>query len=295
MEIDTTDGRQANRTATLNAESVLQALVAVRSNAGGGSGTAWGPDLVVTNHHVAPGDDATVVTHDERELAADVIAHDPEHDLALLRIDGGGLMAATPGASRSLRPGNLVYAAGNPWGTRGVVTAGIVISINGATAENGVPLERAIRADLRIAPGNSGGPMFDAAGRVVGINSMISGAMAVAVPVEDVVALVAAPLAEERGFIGIFASPVPVPEALAASYPIPDGAALMLTGIHDGSPADVAGLIPGDLLLGVDGEAHGLRSLERQLHGLRRGRPSRLMLLRGGSLLEATVTPVARA
>ncbi|MEX1104414.1 MAG: trypsin-like peptidase domain-containing protein, partial [Dehalococcoidia bacterium] len=155
-------------------------LVAVRSRDGGGSGTIWRQDgLIVTNNHVVPGDTAEVQLPDDGVLAARVIAREPEHDLAALQVEASGLAAATPGDSAGVRPGQLVFAAGNPWGLRGTVTAGIVASTGKATIENGVPLEEAVRANVRLAPGNSGGPLADAAGRVIGINAMISGGMAI--------------------------------------------------------------------------------------------------------------------
>ncbi len=158
-------------------------LVAVRSDAGGGSGTVWGSDgLVITNHHVAPGSEATVELADGRVFPATIAARDPERDLAALRIDAAGLTAAVPAPAGSVRPGTLAFAIGNPWGRRGVITAGVVLGTGPAVLESGLELEDAVRAEVRLGPGNSGGPLTDAGGRVIGINSMIAGGMAVAVP-----------------------------------------------------------------------------------------------------------------
>ncbi len=276
------------------AERLRNILVTVRSESGGGSGTAWTKDgLVVTNHHVVPGDHAIVVLNDDTEHDARVEARDPEHDLALLRIDAE-LTPAEAGDSTTVRPGSLAFAIGNPWGQRGTLTSGIVLSNGGATEENGVHLRDVIRADLRLAPGNSGGPMTDAQGRVIGINSMIAGGMAIAVPAHRVTEFVANAEPGEPGFLGITFQPIQVPHAIAASYEVDDETALMLTGIEPGSPAELAGLIPGDILVGAGNSRRGLRHLDRPLRGMRAGKPLPISLLRAGKLLDIAATPAVR-
>lgn len=268
-------------------------LVTVRSNAGGGSGTSWTADgLIVTNHHVVPGDSATVVLADGREYRADVEARDAEHDLALLRVDAA-LTPAVAGDSRAVVPGSLVFAIGNPWGQRGTLTSGIVLAGGPRSDENAVRIPGVIRADLRLAPGNSGGPMVNARGEVVGINSMIAGGVAVAIPSHTVVEFVAE-TAGQPGFLGITLQPVNIPHAIAASYHVDDDAGLMLTGIEPGSPADLAGLLPGDVVLGVGEQRRGLRHLGPALRSMRAGRPLDLHLLRGGKVVQTHATPVAR-
>lgn len=273
-----------------------RSLVTVRSRAGGGSGTVWtAGGLIVTNNHVVPGDHAEVVTSDDRVLDARLVARDSSVDLALLRVDAAGLEPVEAGDSAALRPGQFVYAIGNPWGQRGSVTAGIVLTTNASTVENGVPLEHVIRADLRLAPGNSGGPLVDAGGRVIGINAMIAGGMAVAIPSNTVVEFVAKASEGEPGFLGVTLQQVQVPHAIAASYSFEDEAGLMLTEIEPGSAAEEAGLLPGDVLIGIDGERGRVPAVARRLQGMRAGRPLKLALLRGGKLHEASATPAARA
>lgn len=278
------------------AARIRRSLVAVRSRDGGGSGTIWRPDgLIVTNHHVVPGSSAEVVTWDDRAFTGRVIARDPANDLAAIRVDASDLEPLEAGEAAALKAGNVVFALGNPWGIRGSVTAGIVLSPGAATVENIVPVERAIRADLRLAPGNSGGPMVDSAGRVVGINSMIAGGMAIAIPVEAVVRFLEMGLESEPGYLGIVLQPVDLPAAVAASYRLPEPGALMLTGVEPGSPADAAGLLPGDLLLGLEGEPWGVSGVTRRLRGMRAGKTVRLALLRAGEVHEAEATPAVKA
>jgi len=154
------------------AEAARRGYVSVRSRNGGGAGTVWSADgLIVTNHHVVPGERATVELHDGREFGAVVLSRDPAHDLALLKVPADGLIPLERRVA-PLRPGELVFAMGNPWGERAVLTGGVVFASTGTV----------VRADVRLAPGNSGGPLVDAAGRLAGINSMIAGGIAMAIP-----------------------------------------------------------------------------------------------------------------
>lgn len=267
--------------------------VAIRTRTGGGSGTTWSADgLIVTNYHVAPGESAEVLLPDGRVFAGRVVSRDPGRDLAAIRINASGLVAAKPADSDAVRPGQLLFAAGNPWGERGVVTAGIALAKGPATVENNTPLDEAIQADVRLAPGNSGGPLADASGRVVGINSMIAGGIAVAVPSNTVERFLAGEV-PGRAFLGIEGRGIPLPPALAASFEAGDGAGLLVTDVAPASPAARAGLLPGDIILRVDGGG-GFRRSTRRLERLRPGAPARIEFLRGWTVREAEATPIER-
>jgi serine protease Do len=148
------------------------------SSASAGSGVIWiSHGLIITNAHVAR-DRAAVVLPGGRAIEARGLAWDPEHDLAALAVDADGLSAADVGDSDTLRVGDLVVAVGYPFGVAGAVTAGVIHAL-GPRRPAG---PRFIQADLGLAPGNSGGPLADARGRVVGINAMIAGGLALAVP-----------------------------------------------------------------------------------------------------------------
>ncbi len=269
-----------NANAEMLAGAARRGYVSVRSRNGGGSGTVWSGDgLVVTNHHVVPGERATVELHDGREFVASVLSRDPEHDLAMLKVPVDGLVALER-RMQALRPGELVFAMGNPWGERAVLTGGVVFASTGSV----------VRADVRLAPGNSGGPLIDAAGRLAGINSMIVGGIAVAIPTEVIETFAGAGEPMKPGFLGIMVAPVRVPDGIAASFGGDEGTGLMLTGIEAASPADSAGLLPGDLLLGVDG-ARGLEPIAGRLRAMRAGRSVRLSLLRGGKPVEVEAVP----
>ena len=144
---------------------------------GSGSGVMWDArGLVITNAHVVRAREATVELPDGRRLRARLVGSDTDRDLAALRVEVGShearLVAAAVRDARTLVPGELVVAVGNPHGIPGAIASGLVHSCNA----------RWVIADVRLAPGNSGGPLADANGRVVGINSMIARGMALAVP-----------------------------------------------------------------------------------------------------------------
>jgi serine protease Do len=187
-----------NVLATFSQELAAATAVALRSlvrihngHQGVGSGAIWHADgLIVTNNHVIAGDRRmttvaerlSVTLPDGRDLPATVLARDPEHDLAALRVQAGGLPAIALGDSQQLQAGQLVLALGFPWGVTGGATMGVVIGV-GAGPE-GRDGREWLAASLHLRPGHSGGPMVDTEGRLVGINTMMNGPdVGVAVPV----------------------------------------------------------------------------------------------------------------
>jgi serine protease Do len=153
-----------------------------------GSGVLWPAGYVVTNAHVVRTPRATLQLVDGRRLPGLVIARDRTADLALIRTAGAGIPAATPAGCDAARVGALVVAVGHPLGVRGALTAGIIHAI-GPVVPGG---ESWIQADLRLAPGNSGGPLADATGRLVGLNAQMAGSLALSIPMTRVMAFVRA-------------------------------------------------------------------------------------------------------
>ncbi len=273
-------------------ERLRRSVVTVHGRAGGGCGTVWRDDgLIVSNHHVVRGDHAEVETWEGRTLTADVVTRDPERDLVALRVEGDAPASVSTRVGAPLRVGELVIAIGNPWGRRGAATVGIVSSAATVTEENRAPIPDAIYADVRLAPGNSGGPLADARGRVIGINAMVSGGMGVAIPAAAVERFVAGG-ARERGVLGIVMLAMPLPAGVVAPAAAgPDG--LMVTDVATGSAAERAGVIPGDILLAVDGGRGGARAIGRALEVLIPGESVRFDLLRGGELRSIDVVAAA--
>ena len=215
-----------------------ESTVAVRlGRDGAGSGVVWTRDgAIVTNAHVASRARAEVVFADGRRFDARVERRDDRRDLALLRIDADGLTPAEPRDPATLRVGEVLVAVGHPLGVPNAIAMGI------AHAPVGDGARRFVQADLRLAPGNSGGPLADVHGRVVGINSMVAGDLALAVPADDVVRF-AASVAPARLGIGL------------APATMRDGsAALVVIAVEPQGRAARAGIIVGDVLRAGDTE-----------------------------------------
>jgi len=171
------------------AASAQASMVQIRSGEdGAGTGTIGSADgVIVTNAHVARHRRLEVVLRDGRRLEAHVEAFDPQLDLAALRIPAHDLPAIPIGSSGQLRPGELVLAVGHPWGVEGGATLGVVIGIGADLPENPQPWRELIAVSLHLRPGHSGGPLVDAHGNLVGINTMMAGPeVGLAVPVDAV-------------------------------------------------------------------------------------------------------------
>ena len=151
---------------------------------GAGAGSIWHSDgLIITNAHVVRSNGLRVTLPDRRELAARVLARDDRLDLAALAVDAADLPTMEIGDSKQLQPGQIVLAMGHPWGVAGAVTSGVLIG-TGASRDGGPDDRERLITSLRLRPGNSGGPMFDVHGRLVGVSTMITGPdIAMAVPV----------------------------------------------------------------------------------------------------------------
>ena len=164
------------------ADRLRQVTVEIYGSGGVGAGILWAPDLVVTNAHVARASRLRVGLADDRQVDATVVTADHRADLALLRIPRCGAAPAALADSDTLRVGALVVALGHPLGLRRTLTAGVVHALAPASPGG----RRWIHADVRLAPGNSGGPLADTAAHILGINTMIAGGLALAIPINDV-------------------------------------------------------------------------------------------------------------
>jgi len=278
-----------------------QSVVQVRARGRGvGAGVIWDEkDLVLTNHHVVAGRHrgakTAVVLSDGREFDAGVVKSSRDLDLALLRVEGGpGDLPTLPvGDSDALRVGELVYAIGHPWGRLGAVTAGVVSGIGVAGGPGG--RARYLQSDVSLAPGNSGGPLLNARCEVVGINAMIFGRLALSIPSNAASAWLAG-AQQPRPRLGVRVLPVEIPTSLrGADIKIPE-AGLMVAALEAGGPAKKAGLMVGDVLLGVDGGTPGeVDVLLDAIAGA--GHSVRLRLMRGGkiSLVDVNLKASGRA
>lgn len=267
------------------AARVSRSVVEVRTRGGAGAGIIWrAGGVVVTNHHVLGADRASARLADGRVFGGRVVARDEYDDLAVLQLEGQDLSlpAAEIGSAVALRPGELVIAVGHPFGLRAAVSAGVVAS---ALDREGSWGRELIRADVRLGPGNSGGPLVDSRGRVVGVNAMVSGGLGLAVPAHLAEALVVDGRQRRRAVLGIEVRDVQLPPVLAARTGVTQAradAGVLVTAVESGSAAERAGLLLGDILVGADGEALGGSPGLRRVLASYRGGLLHLGILRGG-------------
>jgi serine protease Do len=169
--------QQLNAESTSLVRQVRGSLVRVSNGPGGaGSGLVWSSEgLILTNAHVVHRRFPKVTLPDGRELESRVLAHDPARDLALLSVQARGLPALALGDSEHLRPGTLVYAVGHPWGVANAVTAGIIIGGGADIPEMAGTQREWLMVSLVLRPGNSGGPLVDTSGRLLGVNTIMTG------------------------------------------------------------------------------------------------------------------------
>ena len=233
--------------------STVELRTASGRAAGHGSGIVWDArGLIVTNAHVARAPRAAVTFADGREAEARLVAHDPRRDLAALQVDAppADLAPARVGDVGALRPGHVVLAHGHPLGHAHALAVGVVHAVGGTPLARG-GRGNVIAADIRLAPGNSGGPLANARGEVVGVNSMIAGGLGIAIPATTVAHFVAAQRPRPR--LGVSLRPVTVALHDRGRQPRTTATGLLVLEVVDGSAAARAGVLPGDVLLGVDG------------------------------------------
>ena len=248
---------------------------------GNGSGVIWSTDgVIITNAHVARASQMRIQLWDGREFDAALVSRDTRRDLAELRISATNLPAVTAADSAQVRPGELAIAIGNPLGFVGALTTGVIHAVGPMVGPLGGSLrgfgsQSWVQADVRLAPGNSGGPLADASGRVIGINTMVAGRLALAVPSNAVTQFLASDPID--AWLGVSVAPVRVPRPGSRAETF----GLVLLEVEPDSPAANASLLPGDILLGTDEKSFSsLEDLSASLQG-KGPRLLRLAFLRG--------------
>ena len=276
-----------------------------RERGGLGSGIVISPDgLVLTNSHVV-GSSKEIRLRDTEGFVTDahVLGVDPDTDLALLRADGArDLRYASLGNSKSLRRGQLVVAIGNPLGFESTVTAGVVSALGRSIRSvSGRTIEDVIQTDAALNPGNSGGPLVSSSAEVIGINTaIINGAQGICFAVASNTAQFV--LSEiirhgyvRRAYIGVAGQTAPIPRRHAVVAGVDNKMGALLAQIEPDSPAAKAGLLPGDVVIKLDGvEINGVDDLIRALDRDRIGRTLAMDVLRMGRLRAIDIHPVER-
>jgi S1-C subfamily serine protease len=280
-------------------ESVGQAIVAVKARRRvPGSGVLWQPGgvIVTADHVLEREEDIQVQFADGRELAATIVGRDPSTDLAVLRVPGDGLPVAARGDGAAVRVGHFVLALGRTGPGTASASIGIVSAIGGPwRSRRGAQVEGYLRTDLTLYPGFSGGPLVSAAGQVVGINTSLLGqGQSMALPLTTVQRVVETLLSQgriRRGYVGISTQPVALPTALVQRLALQQESGLLVLGAEADGPADRAGLLVGDIVVGFAGApVRDTDDLLAQLGGDQIGKVQEVRIIRGGDLRSLSVT-----
>src|SRR5580700_8727449 len=265
-----------------------------RERRGGGSGFVFTPDgLILTNSHVVH--DATrieVTLAYGRRSPAHTVGDDPATDLAVVRIDASGLQAVTLGDSQQLRPGQMAIAIGNPYGFQSTVTAGVISALGRSLRSySGRLIEDVIQTDAALNPGNSGGPLVDSRGHVIGVNTAtILPAQGICFAIGiNTAKFVASRLLRDgrlrRSYIGVSAQTVPIHRRVVRFYGLARETGVVVVGIEDRSPVRTAGLREGDVIVALtvlndEKPVAGVDDLHRLLTDAEVGAPCSLTLIR---------------
>jgi S1-C subfamily serine protease len=268
---------------------------------GNGSGFVIAPDgFVLTNSHVVQNAARLEVTlSDGRRYKANTIGDDPETDLAVVRIDAPELVSVHLGDSQAIRVGQLVIAIGNPYGFQCTVTAGVVSALGRSLrSRSGRLIDDVIQSDVALNPGNSGGPLVNSRGEVIGVTTAailpaqgISFAIAI-----NTANFIAGRLIRDkrirRGYIGVAGQNVPVQRRLVRFHNLPMENGILVVSMEDDGPARRAGLQEGDVIVGFgEKPVTGIDDLHKLLTDHEIGTESRLTVLRGARKLNITILP----
>lgn len=289
-------------------QRVRPAVLHLETLGGRGGGTGSGflcgrPDLALTNHHVIAKATAVRATlADGRTEIVDVIGSDPATDLALLRVPDVGVEPLALAADERLRVGDYAFAVGCPHGLSHTVTAGIISALGRSlAAPGGNSIEDVVQTDAPLNPGNSGGPLLDADGQVVGVaTAIVQQAQGLCFAVPATTARVVFDELQQhgqvvRGFLGVAVHGIEIAPTIALRLGLPSPRALAIAGVTPGSPAHRAGLAANDLLLSVDGRT--IRGVGDLMLGLPRasiGGEVEVRYLRQNEILTARVRPIAQ-
>ncbi len=287
------------------ADALMPTVVNIRSGrnerGGSGSGVLFTPDgFLLTNHHVVERQrQVRVRTSDGRDLPGRVVGADPWTDLAVVQADASGLPYATLGDSAQLRVGQLAVAIGSPFGFDSTVTAGVVSAL-GRTLRSitGHLVDNVIQTDAALNPGNSGGPLVDNRGSVVGINTAIiqsAQGICFAIPINAAKHILPQLMKHGRvvrGYLGLHGHSVPLPATTTRHFNLTQASAVEVMAVEPGGPADQAGIEADDLIVTLaDQDVTSVDDLHRLLTQLPVGVPSSIIVVRGQRRFQRFVLP----
>jgi S1-C subfamily serine protease len=271
---------------------------------GSGSGFVATPDgFLLTNSHVVAGAKRISVSLlDGRVVPAHLVGDDPDSDLAVLRIHAPDLQAVSFGDSADLQVGQIAIAIGNPYGLNCTVTAGVVSALGRSLrTKTGRLIDDVVQTDAALNPGNSGGPLCDALGRVIGVNTaMILPAQGIcfAIAVNWAVFVMSKLIHDgriQRSYLGIAGQNVPLHRRLVRFHQLPVETAIFVVSVEAGSPAALAGVRDGDIIVGYDDKAiASIDDLHRLLTDERADTAGQLTIIRRTEKLNLSVRPALR-
>ena len=295
-----------SRTIVSAVDRVTPSVVNIESRANGsrggsGSGFIIAPDgFILSNSHVVHGAREIVVNlSDGRESRAQLVGDDPDTDLAVIRIDAAQLSHVRLADSETLRVGQIAIAIGNPLGFQASVTAGVISALGRSMhAQSGRLIDNIIQTDAALNPGNSGGPLANSAGEVIGVNTaVIRPAQGICFAIASNTAkFIAGWLIKEgrirRGYIGVAGQTSPLHRRVARFYRLANESGAMVVSVEKGSPAEQSRIRPDDVIVAFNDEPiASVHDLHKKLVGDRIGTPCKLTVLRGTEQLTIYVTP----
>jgi len=284
------------------AETVSPHVVRISSDFGTGTGVVWSKDgyILTCDHVVGRVQEVEVTRADGSSIPAKVVGRDRDSDLALLKAQGDGLPPIQLGDSSNLRVGEFVMAFANPSGRQPGLTTGIVTSLRGRVGRWGGGLQGGlILTDARVNPGYSGGPLVDAAGRMIGLDVAYFARRGVAIPVNAAM-VVADKLMKDgkikKAFLGIATEDVELPKDVASMPEVGQETGMLVMSVEQDSPAKRSGLVLGDVILSIgDTRVEGHPDLRGALGDQAIGRPTELKVLRAEKVIKVNVVPVEAA
>jgi S1-C subfamily serine protease len=275
-----------------------------REAGGSGSGVVFTPDgFILTNSHVVHRAEKIQVTlSDGQSYSAVIIGDDPDTDLAVIRVDAPNLAAAKLGDSSKIKVGQLAVAIGNPYGFQCTVTAGVISALGRSLrSRSGRLIDNVIQTDAALNPGNSGGPLVNSRGEVIGINTAIiptAQGLCFAIAV-NTAQFVAVRLIKDgkirRGYIGVAGQNIPLHRRIVRALELPFETAILITSVEKNSPAQKAGLRDGDILIGFSGETiSDIDQLHKLLTEKNVGNRTSITILRRSDKLVLDIVPEER-